>query len=39
MTGAWDWLTTGANWSGTSGVWNRLLEHLWYTASRWSSPW
>lgn len=32
MVGAWDWLTTGANWSGNSGVWNRLLEHLWYTA-------
>ena len=32
MSGAWDWLTTGANWSGTSGVWSRLLEHLWYTA-------
>jgi osmoprotectant transport system permease protein len=32
MTGAWDWLTTGANWSGNSGVWSRLLEHLWYTA-------
>ncbi len=31
MTGAWDWLTTGANWSGASGVWARLLEHLWYT--------
>ncbi len=32
MSGAWDWLTTSSNWSGTSGVWNRLLEHLWYTA-------
>jgi len=32
MTGAWDWLTTSSNWSGTSGVWSRLLEHLWYTA-------
>jgi osmoprotectant transport system permease protein len=32
MSGAWDWLTTSANWSGTSGVWNRLVEHLWYTA-------
>jgi len=30
MTGAWDWLTTGANWSGTAGVLNRLLEHLGY---------
>jgi osmoprotectant transport system permease protein len=32
VTGAWDWLTTGANWSGNSGVLSRLLEHLWYTA-------
>jgi len=32
MIGAWDWLTTSSNWSGTSGVWSRLLEHLWYTA-------
>ncbi|MEP6562402.1 MAG: ABC transporter permease, partial [Nakamurella sp.] len=31
MNGAIDWLTTGANWSGSSGVWARLLEHLWYT--------
>ncbi|MEP6559513.1 MAG: ABC transporter permease [Nakamurella sp.] len=31
MSGAWDWLTTGSNWSGTSGIWTRLLEHLWYT--------
>jgi len=31
MSGAWDWLTTGANWSGSSGVFTRLLEHLWYT--------
>ena len=31
MSGAWDWLTTGANWSGSSGVWARLLQHLWYT--------
>ncbi|HZM66649.1 MAG TPA: ABC transporter permease subunit, partial [Nakamurella sp.] len=30
MTGAWDWLTTGANWSGTAGVLNRLVEHLGY---------
>lgn len=25
---AWTWLTTGANWSGESGVWHRLGEHL-----------
>ena len=31
MSGALDWLTTGANWTGASGVWARLLEHLWYT--------
>ena len=31
MTGAFDWLTTGANWSGAGGVWRRLVEHLWYT--------
>jgi len=31
MNGAWEWLTNGANWSGTSGVWARLVEHLWYT--------
>lgn len=31
MTGAWDWLTDPANWTGTGGVWTRLLQHLWYT--------
>ena len=31
MSGAWDWLTTGANWSGSGGVWARLFQHLWYT--------
>jgi osmoprotectant transport system permease protein len=31
MTGALEWLTSGANWSGSSGIWARLLEHLWYT--------
>ncbi|MFD4142207.1 MULTISPECIES: ABC transporter permease [unclassified Streptomyces] len=25
---AWTWLTTAANWSGESGVWHRLGEHL-----------
>ncbi|MEU3186399.1 ABC transporter permease [Streptomyces sp. NPDC006923] len=25
---AWSWLTTGANWSGDSGVWHRLGEHV-----------
>lgn len=28
---AWDWLTTGANWQGESGVWRRLGEHLWFS--------
>lgn len=31
VTGAWSWLTTGANWQGDSGVWNRLGEHLWFS--------
>ena len=31
MNGAFEWLTTGSNWTGSSGVWARLLEHLWYT--------
>jgi osmoprotectant transport system permease protein len=31
VNGAFTWLTTGANWSGSSGVPARLLEHLWYT--------
>ncbi|MFE0422260.1 ABC transporter permease [Streptomyces sp. NPDC058953] len=25
---AWTWLTTASNWSGESGVWNRLGEHV-----------
>ncbi|MFE2543398.1 ABC transporter permease [Actinacidiphila glaucinigra] len=28
IPGAWDWLTTGANWTGTDGVLQRLGEHL-----------
>ncbi|OKK18507.1 ABC transporter permease [Streptomyces sp. CB00455] len=28
LTGAWDWLADGANWSGENGVWNRLGEHV-----------
>ena len=31
MTGAWAWLTDPANWSGTGGVWTRLVQHLWYS--------
>ncbi|MDF3292167.1 ABC transporter permease [Streptomyces silvisoli] len=32
VTGAWAWLTTGANWAGADGVWHRLGEHLYLTA-------
>ncbi|MFD7446586.1 ABC transporter permease [Streptomyces sp. NPDC059909] len=28
----WDWLTSSANWSGDSGVWHRLGQHLYLTA-------
>ncbi|WP_236573831.1 ABC transporter permease [Streptomyces sp. GS7] len=28
ITGAWQWLTTAANWAGGKGVWHRLGEHL-----------
>lgn len=31
VSGAWTWLTDPANWSGTGGVWNRLLQHLGYS--------
>lgn len=31
MIGAFDWLTTGANWSGDGGVLTRLVQHLSYT--------
>ncbi|MFK4065029.1 ABC transporter permease [Streptomyces sp. NPDC029674] len=31
ITGAYDWLTTGANWQGEKGVWNRLAEHLYFS--------
>ncbi len=27
LTGAWDWLTDGANWSGPEGIASRLWEH------------
>ncbi len=27
VTGAWDWLTDGANWSGPEGIAHRLWEH------------
>ncbi|CCK25515.1 ABC transporter permease [Streptomyces davaonensis JCM 4913] len=28
LTGAWDWLTDSAHWTGDDGIWQRLLEHL-----------
>ncbi|MGW6563828.1 ABC transporter permease [Streptomyces sp. NPDC054975] len=31
LSATWDWLTTGANWSGDDGVWHRLAEHLFLT--------
>ncbi|MFG2831660.1 ABC transporter permease [Streptomyces sp. NPDC048434] len=32
ITGAWQWLTTAANWAGEKGVWHRLAEHVWLSA-------
>jgi osmoprotectant transport system permease protein len=29
--GAWDWLTTKANWTGADGVLHRLSEHLFFS--------
>ncbi|MEV2252221.1 ABC transporter permease [Streptomyces sp. NPDC050147] len=31
ITGAYDWLTTAANWQGEKGVWHRLAEHLYFS--------
>ncbi|MFF7726521.1 ABC transporter permease [Streptomyces sp. NPDC008001] len=31
MERTWTWLSTGAHWSGTDGVWHRLGEHLFLT--------
>ncbi|MFI0238127.1 ABC transporter permease [Streptomyces sp. NPDC016845] len=31
ISGAWDWLSTGANWQGEKGVWHRLAEHLYFS--------
>ncbi|MFG2651550.1 ABC transporter permease [Streptomyces sp. NPDC048436] len=31
ITGAYDWLTTDANWQGEKGVWHRLAEHLYFS--------
>lgn len=28
---AWQFLTDGANWSGPTGIGNRILQHLWYS--------
>ncbi|MFF3496051.1 ABC transporter permease [Streptomyces sp. NPDC002795] len=30
ISGAYDWLATGANWQGEKGVWHRLAEHLYF---------
>jgi osmoprotectant transport system permease protein len=31
ISGAWHWLTTKANWSGSDGVLHRLSEHLYFS--------
>ncbi|MFE6158838.1 ABC transporter permease [Streptomyces sp. NPDC056486] len=31
ISGAYDWLTTDANWQGEKGVWHRLAEHLYFS--------
>ncbi|WP_338698944.1 ABC transporter permease [Streptomyces sp. Q6] len=31
ISGAYEWLTTGANWQGEKGVWHRLAEHLYFS--------
>ncbi len=31
ISGALEWLTTGANWQGEKGVWHRLAEHLYFS--------
>jgi osmoprotectant transport system permease protein len=28
LTGAWQWLTDSAHWSGDDGIWHRLAQHL-----------
>ncbi|MFF5975393.1 ABC transporter permease [Streptomyces sp. NPDC012769] len=33
LVDAWSWLATGANWSGESGVWHRLGEHLYVSGA------
>ncbi|UQA93935.1 ABC transporter permease [Streptomyces halobius] len=32
IAGAWQWLTTVANWAGEKGVWHRLGEHVYLSA-------
>ncbi|MZD09893.1 ABC transporter permease subunit [Streptomyces sp. SID5785] len=31
ISGAYDWLSTSANWQGDKGVWHRLAEHLYFS--------
>ncbi|GGV20189.1 ABC transporter permease [Streptomyces spectabilis] len=31
ISGAYEWLTTSANWQGEKGVWHRLAEHLYFS--------
>ncbi|MFF2567945.1 ABC transporter permease [Streptomyces sp. NPDC058084] len=33
LADAWSWLATGANWTGESGVWHRLAEHLYVSGA------
>jgi osmoprotectant transport system permease protein len=27
----WEYLAEASNWSGTEGIWNRIVQHFWYT--------
>lgn len=31
FTGAWEFITEPANWSGDTGIGTRILQHLWYS--------
>ncbi|QDY78313.1 ABC transporter permease [Streptomyces qinzhouensis] len=33
LADAWTWLATGSHWSGESGVWNRLGEHVYVSGA------
>ncbi|MEW1549307.1 ABC transporter permease [Streptomyces tsukubensis] len=33
LADAWTWLATGSNWSGESGVWHRLGEHVYVSGA------